>query len=139
MIVYLDSSVLLRQLLRQPHSITGHQSWTQALTSELTSIEILRKVDRLRLNGEASDLEVATLLQEYREIMISSLEEIELAKPILKRASESFPTAVKTLDALHLASALFWQEDYQKDLIFLTHDTQQGMAAKALGMKVEGI
>ena len=139
MIVYLDSSVLLRQLFKQPHSITGHQNWSQALTSELTSVEILRSVDRLRLDGSTTDDEVATLLQEYREVMISSLEEIELAKLILKRASEPFPTVVRTLDAIHLASALFWQEDYQKELVFLTHDIQQGIAAKALGMQVEGI
>jgi hypothetical protein len=48
-------------------------------------------------------------------------------------------TPVKTLDALHLASALLWRERRSPDLIFATHDPQQARAARALGFECVGI
>jgi hypothetical protein len=43
------------------------------------------------------------------------------------------PTIVKTLDAIHLASALAIRERRGIDLLFATHDNQQATAARALG------
>jgi hypothetical protein len=43
------------------------------------------------------------------------------------------PTVVKTLDAIHLASAAAMRERRGTDLLFATHDAQQGTAARALG------
>lgn len=39
---------------------------------------------------------------------------LELARPVLARALEPFPSPVRTLDALHLASMLFLRELGQK-------------------------
>ena len=47
-------------------------------------------------------------------------------------------TAVKTLDALHLASALLSQERRGVALVFATHDAQQATAARALGFECVG-
>jgi hypothetical protein len=43
------------------------------------------------------------------------------------------PTVVKTLDAIHIASALAIRDRREVDLVFATHDTQQATAARALG------
>jgi hypothetical protein len=43
------------------------------------------------------------------------------------------PTIVKTLDAIHLASAIVIRERRGIELLFATHDTQQAIAARALG------
>jgi hypothetical protein len=48
-------------------------------------------------------------------------------------------TAVKTLDALHLASALLFRERREVSMIFATHDAQQATAARALGFVCIGI
>jgi len=42
-------------------------------------------------------------------------------------------TQVKTLDAVHLASALLFQERAGASVIFATHDARQALAARALG------
>jgi hypothetical protein len=43
------------------------------------------------------------------------------------------PTVVRTLDALHLASALLLREQQNEAPLFATHDVQQSVAARALG------
>jgi hypothetical protein len=40
------------------------------------------------------------------------------------------------LDAIHLVSALLWMESSSDELVFVTHDRQQAMAARACGMEV---
>ena len=57
---------------------------------------------------------------------------------IRSKCSESFPTIVGTLDALHLATALAIREVDRLDLL-LTHDLQLGTAARSLGFEVLGI
>jgi hypothetical protein len=41
------------------------------------------------------------------------------------------PTIVKTLDAIHLASAILIRERRGIELFFSTHDAQQAIAARA--------
>jgi hypothetical protein len=48
------------------------------------------------------------------------------------------PTAVKTLDAIHLASALLVRERRAPSLVFVTHDPQRARAARALGFECLG-
>ena len=57
---------------------------------------------------------------------------------IFQRASETFPTVVGTLDAIHLATALAIREIENLDYL-LTHDSQLGTAARSLGFEVLGI
>ena len=108
----------------------------QGYSSNLWRVEALRTVDRLRLSGDLSDGEVADLARDIR-IVHETLSIQPLNDSILQRASESFPTAVGTLDALHLSTALAIRE-FDKLDIFLTHDLQLGTAARSLGMEVDG-
>lgn len=137
MIAYLDTSVILRRLFGQPRSIANWGTWEVAYTSEITRIEALRTIDRERLSKHLRDAEVASCVLGLEDIL-DRLGEMNLSRVVLRRAAQSFSTSVSTLDALHLASALLWQEKFQKELIFLTHDVQLGVAAQAMGMKTEG-
>src|SRR5678815_3702734 len=53
---------------------------------------------------------------------------------VLARASQPLPTPLGTLDAIHLASALLWQEKERKELVMATHDT-----AASLGRHLQPI
>lgn len=64
---------------------------------------------------------------------------LPVTSKIWQRAEASFPTPVKSLDSIHLATALLWQETRGRDFVFATHDTQLGRAARACGLKVVGI
>jgi predicted nucleic acid-binding protein len=57
---------------------------------------------------------------------------------IFQQASETFPTVVGTLDAIHLATALSIPEIENIDYL-LTHDSQLRTAARSLGLDVMGM
>lgn len=132
MIVYLDSSVVLRPLFAQPGRLRSWGDWTTAYSSELLGIECRRAIDRLRLEGLYDDAQVAKATQELMQIE-RTIRRIRLSKSIVREASKAMPTIVKTLDALHLASALAIRERLAIELLFSTHDVQQAIAARALG------
>ena len=137
MTVYLDSSVSLRVLFHESNPLKLWAKWDKAYSSSLWRVEALRTVDRLRLSGGLSDGEVANLVRDIR-IIHETLAIQPLNDSILERASESFPTVVGTLDALHLSTALAIREFEKLDL-FLTHDFQLGTAARSVGFDVLGI
>jgi hypothetical protein len=76
------------------------------------------------------DVEIADRLFEL-EIMLKAMRIIQLGAPVLKRAKASFPTVVRSLDAIHLASA-----EMAKASSFLSQDKQQLATARALGLGV---
>jgi len=47
--VYLDTSVVLRVLFKEPHPYPGWGQWTEAHTSRIWHTKILRVLDRIRL------------------------------------------------------------------------------------------
>jgi hypothetical protein len=57
---------------------------------------------------------------------------------VLSRASEPLPLPLGTLDALHLATALLWQEQTGKDLVMATHDDTLALAARSFGIETLG-
>ena len=138
MIVYLDTSVVLRKLLHQKRLIHGWGSWDRVYASELLWLESMRVLDRLRIEQLLNDSELSRVVKQLNHVR-SALFEIPLQPAIVERASQPFSTVIRTLDALHLATALKLRETREKDLHFLTHDKQLGLAAEILGFPVAGI
>ena len=137
MILYLDTSVILRHLLGQAKTLDlAHAQ--EAFSSEIMGLEARRVIDRLRLESVLDDEGVAQAQQELTR-MEHSIGYILLTRPVLRRAALPMPTVVKTLDAIHLASALSLQERRSESLTFATHDMQQATGARALGFRVIGI
>lgn len=60
---------------------------------------------------------------------------VEMLPAVLERAKDPFPERVRTLDALHLASAGFLREQ-GLELEFTTYDRRQREAASALGFSL---
>lgn len=133
---YIDTSVLLRIVLGEPRPLTEWRSIDLALTSELTRVEALRTIDRARIELRLADREVA----ERRALVLGTLDGFHLAqldRVVLDRAAEPFPTLVRTLDAIHLATALLSRSEHQ-GLVFATHDDAQATAARSVGFRVIG-
>ena len=140
MTVYLDTSVVLSWLLNQDPSIEGWGRWQAAYTSEICRVEFHRTIDRLRLGAELDDNE-RVFVHERFVTFWKSVHRVRVTAALLTRASQSYPTVVGTLDAIHLlTSALVVHErhDHQIDE-FLTHDAQLGTAARAVGFAVRGV
>lgn len=138
MITYLDTSALLRHVLREPGALAGLRSRDALVSSELIAVESLRAIDRLRLQGALSAEEAAS----RREVATEWLEAVDLVllqPPILARASEPFPTPIGTLDALHLSTALVWRDRMRQGLVLATHDRDLALAARSFGFEVRGV
>lgn len=107
------------------------------MTSELTAVECLRTIDRLRVGG----LDPADVVARRTEVFraLRAVEVLGLSRMLLDRAANPLPSPVNTLDALHLVSAQLWREQSDRDCTFATHDVELGKAAAALGFPVIGL
>ena len=105
MIAYLDSSVLLRVVLRQRNALKEWRAIEQGIASALVEVECLRTLDRLRMAEGLQDDDIA-VRREAVFRLLEAIEVIEPTGPVLARAGQPFPTALGTLDAIHLATAL---------------------------------
>jgi predicted nucleic acid-binding protein len=135
--VYVDTSVLLRVVLGERGALRQWKSIDMALSSELIRVEALRTLDRARITMRLSDEEIS----ERRGDLLDVLTGFHLARidrTVLRRAAEPFPTALRTLDALHLSTALLARRDHP-DLSLATHDLELSRAARAVGFRVLGV
>lgn len=137
MTVYLDSSVLLRKVLRQAGSLREWAAVRTGVASALVETECLRTLDRLRLRVGLSDKELARRRETVFRLL-ESIEVVEVTAAVLARAAQPLPTELGTLDAIHLATALLWREHSGGDIIVATHDAALGVAARACGLIVIG-
>jgi predicted nucleic acid-binding protein len=137
MTVYVDSSVLLRIVLGQPQALREWTHIERGVASALVEVECLRTLDRLRLLQQIPDAEIAN----RREAVFRLMESIDVVAPdraVLSRASQPMPSSLGTLDAVHLATALLWQERKGASIVMATHDTALATASRASGLKVIG-
>lgn len=96
--IYLDTSVVLAQLLaedRRPPATLWRET---VVSSRLLEYEVWT-----RLHGRG----LAASHGNAARALLGRIAFLELSRTILARALEPFPTPVRTLDALHLASLEF--------------------------------
>jgi len=137
-IAYVDTSVLLRVVLREPGALEDLQSYDGLVSSEVIVVESARTIDRLRLQG-ALTLEEAASRSRVVGDWLEAFDLVLLRPPVLSRASEPLPTPLGTLDAIHLATALLWRERMGPLAALATHDSALGVAARAFGFDVRGV
>jgi hypothetical protein len=83
-------------------------------------------------------MEEAASRRETAAQWLEAVDLVLLQRPILARASEPFPMALGTLDALHLSTALVWQDRMRRPLVMATHDRDLALAARSFGFEVRG-
>ncbi len=137
MIAYVDSSVLLRKVLRQPGALGEWAAIRTGVASAVAETECLRSLDRLRLRTGLADMDLARRREAVFRLL-ESIEVVEVTPPVLARAAQPLPTELGTLDAIHLATALLWREHNGGDIIMATHDVALATAARACGLTVVG-
>jgi predicted nucleic acid-binding protein len=137
-IAYIDTSALLRIVLREPGALDELRSCDALVSNELIAVESARTIDRLRLQGSLTAEEAAARLRTVNE-WLEAIDLVLLRTPVLSRASEPMPMPLGTLDALHLATALVWRDRMGALPTLATHGTALGLAAQAFGFDVRGI
>jgi predicted nucleic acid-binding protein len=131
-IAYLDSSVLLWIVLREAGQLSEWRDIATGVVSALAEVECLRTLDRVHLEGGLSDRDLvrrrATVFH-----LLEAVDLVDISRAVLARATQPFPTPVRTLDATHLATALAWRETHEPGLVMATHDRALAEAAHACG------
>jgi len=124
--IYLDTSVVLAYLLAEDRR-PPDQLWHEVLvSSRLLEYEIWNRINArglARSHGES-----------VRSVM-ARVAILELSITVLVRATEPFRRPVRTLDALHLASADFLRQQKQTVEV-ASYDERFLSAATAMGFTV---
>jgi predicted nucleic acid-binding protein len=125
-VTYVDTSVALAELFAEDRHPSPDFWKGPLLSSRLLEYELWTRLNArgaARTHGEAA-----------RELL-SRVAMVELAPTVLARALDPFPVPLRTLDALHLATALFVAERL-RDLRVAAYDERMKTGAKALGMRL---
>ncbi len=138
MILYVESSAILAWLLGEPSATVAMRELRAAdsiVTSSLTALECARGLSRAKALGRitnAGELAALRLLDEAE----ASWDVHDLSERVIARARGSFQSEpVRTLDALHLATALIFKEALG-ELCILTFDQRILDNALAMGIAV---
>jgi len=137
-IAYIDTSALLRVVLREPGALDDLRSYDGLVSSELIVVESARTIDRLRLQGSLTTDEATIRLRAIRD-WLEAIDLVLLRPSVLSRASEPMPMPLGSLDAVHLATALVWRDRMGALPTMATHDAALGLAARTFGFDVRGI
>jgi predicted nucleic acid-binding protein len=128
-VIYLDSSVLLAAVFREPRSPRAGL-WDEALTSSrLLTYEVWIRLNAYGLAASHGELASARL---------DRVDFVELSERVLGRALLPYPVPVRTLDGLHLATAAYLRE--QGEAVELaSYDHRLVAGARALGIPLAAL
>lgn len=133
MTLYVDASALLKRYVAEPDSpsaTTILRSDPVLVSSWMTVVEVRRNLARL-LSGTA-----LRAVRQQAERDFDAMALVSCDSAICTAAAVIGETlAVRSLDAIHLASA---QRLLIQSLGFVTFDLRQGQAARSLGLRVLG-
>jgi predicted nucleic acid-binding protein len=126
-VIYLDSSALVKLVFEETESdalaqwLADRQSMPK-FSSELTTIELVRTCRRRDADAVVGARQV-----------LAGLDLIPLTADLVESASSIGPPDLRSLDAIHLSSALLISEDVTA---FVAYDVRLKTAALAAGLEV---
>ena len=126
-LVYLDSSALVKLVVAEPESSVLAdflRGWSERVSSAVTLTEVPRALRRAGFG--------ASERRRAREVM-ARIALVDVDRRILVAAATLDPPALRTLDAIHLATALAVREDLAA---IVTYDRRLAAAAERLHLEV---
>jgi predicted nucleic acid-binding protein len=131
--VYLDTSVVLAYYLEGSKALEKVPRDASVGSSRLLWIEFARVLERA-IRGNQLTPEQAIGIRRAFDGMSAGMDRLRLGEAVLRRAEGSFPLVVRSLDALHLASAAVWcDSDAPSELELWSLDRQMNLCAAAMG------
>ena len=125
-LLYLDASALVKLIRPEPESsalLAALGQWRERVTSSLSALEVRRALRRVK--PTEADWRRAEALRRIGQIAIG--------EPILAAAAKLDPPELRTLGAIHLATALSLGNDLGA---LATYDRRLGEAARILQLEV---
>lgn len=137
MTLYAESSAVLAWLLGEPEAPEVREQLGSAalvVASDLTLVECDRVLIRAAVLGDLAEAEAASRRAELNRAA-AHWTVLRLGADVIDRARQRFPEEpVRTLDALHLAAALFARAAVP-DLVVQSLDDRVRANARALGFE----
>ena len=126
-LVYLDSSAIVKLVVREPESdalFAELSSWRERVSSALARVEVLRALKRADATAAG---------RRRAEAVLARTALLRIDGPILRDAARVEPPMLRTLDAIHLASALSIGADLDA---LVTYDPRLASAATRARLQV---
>ncbi len=139
--LYVDTSVLVKRCVAEPGSDVASRATSAytVVTSALAPLEALSAITAKHRGGSLRTAAFRAAVRRLEEER-SAWTLVEIVPAVLTKAERLIRTVpARTLDAIHIASALFFQEAGGVDMPFLTADSKQRQSAEAAGLVVRAI
>ena len=127
MAVYLDSSAFVKLVVAEPESRALHSFLTRRRTRHVSSAILRAEAFRAIRHGDPETL--ANTRAALRRVEL-----VAVTDSILDGAGALEPRILRTLDAIHLATALALGDDLE---VVVTYDTRMAEGARLLGLDAE--
>jgi predicted nucleic acid-binding protein len=138
MILYLDTSALVKRYFDEKHSSEVISAWKSSLgiaTSAVAYAELLaavyRKASQVRVNRAQVENVVALFLEDWSSFIIVEVDN-RLNETIHKVIASH---ALRGFDAIHLASALVIGSAVSDEFLFACYNDRLNHAARAEGLQ----
>ena len=128
MFLYLDTSAIVKLVIEEPDTSAVESAIAHceaAFSSRLAVVECARAIARA-----SSHRAVSTTAEIFEALVLH-----EVSEAVLEQAAALTPSSLRSLDAIHLATAVLLDHD-QPGLAFVTYDAKLAQAAKAQGLSV---
>jgi predicted nucleic acid-binding protein len=135
---YFDTSVLVKRYLREAGSLRARALLRQyrILSSAIAPVEALSALARRRAMGDLTDRDFVAVVARMKADR-AHWELLEVRVPVLDEAEELVQQgALRTLDAIHVASALAVRSALGGRVPFVTADARQRDAARTQRLEV---
>lgn len=134
---YFDTSILVKRYVRERGSLETIRLLRKhtILSSSILPVELLSALRRRRGQSEISEQDYSAILGRVKQDQ-AFWELLELTPSVLARAEEIvLKWNVRTLDAVHLASAIVFRDSIGRSLPFVTSDERQLLVARQCDLK----
>lgn len=123
-LAYVDSSALVKLTAGEPEADALREALAgrEVVASDLAWVEVMRATRRAGADEESA------------HAVLAEVRPVALTEAVVARAAALDPPALRTLDAIHLASALILGEDIAA---IVTYDRRLADAAAGAGLRVE--
>lgn len=135
---YFDTSVLVKRYVKEEGSAVARRLLQRYrfLSSAIAPLEVLSALSRRRTSGEVAPRDFMAIRSRLHKDR-SYWELVEVGAIVLSQAEEVVQkTGLRTLDALHVASALAFQAASGLTIPFITADVRQRAAANNLALNL---
>ena len=126
--IYIDSSVFVKAIAEE-YSFKKLKGM-KVVSSELMRTECIRQIQNLDTSEDKASL------MKNLETMIAEVSLIEINRKVLMNAELPFGKKIRTLDAIHIGTALLLRQFSEEPVSILTHDHRMKEVAILTGFEV---